>query len=81
MTACAMSSGLAGLRIGARVLHDSWAAVQSAVSGVSTRPSATAITLMTGASDNASSRVTWLSAALVAACGIEAPLAELRCES
>src|ERR1700761_8808400 len=73
MTACAMSAGLAGRRIGARVLHNSWAAVQSAVSGVSTRPGATAFTLMAGAKDNASSRVTWLSAALVAAYGIEAP--------
>ncbi len=69
-----MSSGLADRRIGARVFHSSCACVQSAVNGVSTSPGATAFTRMSGASDSASKRVMWLSAAFVTEYGIDAPL-------
>ena len=45
-----------------------------AVIGVSTSPGATAFTRMSGASDSASSFVTWCSAALEAAYGMDEPV-------
>src|SRR5689334_23914572 len=69
----ATSDGCAGRRMGLDVFHRACASVQSAVSGVSTSPGATALTRTSGPRAAASSLVTWLSAALLAAYAIELP--------
>jgi hypothetical protein len=73
-TRSATSEGWAGRPMGARSRHSSWACVQSLVMGVSTRPGAMALTRTSGARAAARSRVTWLSAALLAAYGTDEPL-------
>src|SRR5436309_6344684 len=73
-TTSATSSGCADRFSGAMALTAARTSSHDAVHGVSTRPGATALTRTSGPTTFASSRVTWLSAALLAAYGIDEPV-------
>src|SRR3954463_12956498 len=73
-TTSATSSGWADRFSGDIAFTAARTSSQSSVQGVSTRPGPTALTRTSGPTTFAKSRVTWLSAALLAAYGIDDPV-------